>query len=73
MAAKTIRVGIINGSLRKDSNNSGLGRIVEEVKPANVEFIHLRIDDLPLVNEDLQVFTDGGKTVTLPETVNRIR
>lgn len=66
MAAKTIRVGIINGSLRKDSNNTGLGRIIEEVKPANVEFVHLRIDNLPLLNEDLQIFTDGGKTVTLP-------
>lgn len=69
----TIKVGIINGSLRRDSNNAGLARVVESLKPNHVEIVHINIDSLPLMNEDLELFLDAGKTVSLPGSVNNIR
>ena len=35
--------------------------------------IHLAIDDIPLMNQDLEEILDGGATIKLPEPVNRIR
>lgn len=69
----SIKVGLINGALRTLSNNTGLGRVIASVKPHNVEIETLRIDDLPLMCEDLEVKSDSGKTVTLPHSVQRIR
>jgi hypothetical protein len=45
-----IRIGLINGSLRRLSNNTGLGRIILGVKPNNIDIVTLKIDDLPLIN-----------------------
>lgn len=48
--AKTVRVGVINGSLRVNSSNAGLARFVESVRPQNIQFVQIRIDDLPFFN-----------------------
>lgn len=70
---KKIRVGVINGSLRKASNNAGLARLVASLAPENVEVVLIRIDELPLVNEDLEVYSEDGKTITLPAPIANIR
>src|SRR5690606_27555947 len=40
------------GSLRKDSFNRKLAKAVEKLAPDDFEFTHVRIDDLPLYNQD---------------------
>jgi chromate reductase len=47
-----IKIAVIVGSLRKDSFNRRLARAVEQLAPQDFEFSHLRIDDLPLYNQD---------------------
>lgn len=47
-----IKVAVLVGSLRKDSFNRKLARAVEKLAPDGFEFQHLRIDDLPLYNQD---------------------
>ncbi|MGV8932755.1 MAG: NAD(P)H-dependent oxidoreductase [Luteimonas sp.] len=49
--AKT-RVAVFVGSLRKDSFNRKLARAVEKLAPTDFEFNHVRIDNLPLYNQD---------------------
>lgn len=46
------KVAVIVGSLRKDSINRKLARAVEKLAPAEVTFEHVRIDNLPLYNQD---------------------
>jgi chromate reductase len=46
------RVAVFVGSLRKDSFNRKLARAVEKLAPADFEFAHVRIDNLPLYNQD---------------------
>ena len=46
------RVAVFVGSLRKDSFNRKLARAVEKLAPGDFEFAHVRIDDLPLYNQD---------------------
>jgi chromate reductase len=46
------RVAVFVGSLRKDSFNRKLARAVEKLAPADFEFAHIRIDNLPLYNQD---------------------
>ncbi|HZW18429.1 MAG TPA: NAD(P)H-dependent oxidoreductase [Luteimonas sp.] len=48
----TIRVAVFVGSLRKDSFNRKLAKAVEKLAPGDFEFTHVRIDDLPLYNQD---------------------
>ena len=48
-----IRVAVLVGSLRKDSFNGHLARAVERLAPADFSFEHVRIDDLPLYNQDM--------------------
>lgn len=43
-------IGVIDGSLRKDSNNKGLTKYLESLKPEDCKIIFLKIDDLPLMN-----------------------
>ena len=50
MATKSIAVLV--GSLRKDSINRRLAQAVEKLAPEDVAFDYLRIDDLPLYNQD---------------------
>ena len=47
-----IKIAVVVGSLRKDSLNRRLARAVEQLAPQDFEFSHLRIDDLPLYNQD---------------------
>jgi chromate reductase len=47
-----IRVAVLVGSLRKESLNRHLARAVERLAPADFSFEHLRLDDLPLYNQD---------------------
>lgn len=46
------RVAVFVGSLRKDSFNRKLAKAVEKLAPADFEFSHVRIDNLPLYNQD---------------------
>jgi chromate reductase len=47
-----IRVAVLVGSLRKDSFNRHLALAVERLAPADFSFQHLRIDNLPLYDQD---------------------
>ena len=46
------RVALFVGSLRKDSFNRKLAKAIEKLAPADFEFSHVRIDNLPLYNQD---------------------
>jgi chromate reductase len=46
------RVAVLVGSLRKDSFNKKLAKAVEKLAPADFEFQHIRIDNLPLYSQD---------------------
>jgi chromate reductase len=47
-----IKVAVLVGCLRKDSFNRKLARAVEKLAPEGFEFQHIRIDNLPLYNQD---------------------
>ena len=46
------KVAVFVGSLRKDSFNRRLAKAVEKLAPADFEFQHVRIDNLPLYSQD---------------------
>ena len=46
------KVAVFIGSLRKGSFNRKLAKAVEKLAPDDFEFTHVRIDDLPLYNQD---------------------
>ncbi len=46
------KVAVLVGSLRQDSYNRRLARAVEKLAPKELKFEHVRIDDLPLYNQD---------------------
>lgn len=58
-------IAVVVGSLRKDSFNKKLAKALEKLFPAEFSFTHLRIDDLPLYNQD----DDGNPS----EQVKRIK
>ena len=45
-------IAVVVGSLRKDSFNKKLAQALEKLFPAEFSFTHVRIDDLPLYNQD---------------------
>jgi len=47
-----IRVAVLVGSLRKGSFNRHLARALERLAPDDFTFDHVRIDNLPLYNQD---------------------
>lgn len=47
-----VQIAVIVGSLRKDSFNRKLATAIERLAPADFKFTQLRIDDLPLYNQD---------------------
>ncbi len=47
-----VRIALFVGSLRKDSINRRLARAVARLAPEEFEFEHVRIDDLPLYDQD---------------------
>ena len=48
----TYRIAVVVGSLRRDSLNRKLAHAIAKLAPAELSFEHLRIDDLPLYNQD---------------------
>ena len=46
------KVAVIVGSIRKDSHNAKLAQALEKLAGDRLEFRRIRIDDLPLLNED---------------------
>ena len=52
MVDKSYRVAVLVGSLRRDSYNRLLARALEKLAPAEFRFEYLRIDDLPLYDQD---------------------
>ncbi|HYP86102.1 NAD(P)H-dependent oxidoreductase [Variovorax sp.] len=47
-----IKIAVVVGSLRKDSFNRKLALALAHLAPSGVTFEHVRIDDLPLYNQD---------------------
>jgi chromate reductase, NAD(P)H dehydrogenase (quinone) len=45
-------IAVVVGSLRKDSFNQKLANALEKLFPADFSFTQVRIDDLPLYNQD---------------------
>ena len=45
-------IGVVVGSLRRDSFNRKLATAIAKLAPADFSFNQLRIDDLPLYNQD---------------------
>jgi chromate reductase, NAD(P)H dehydrogenase (quinone) len=45
-------IAVVVGSLRKDSFNKKLANALEKLFPADFSFTQVRIDDLPLYNQD---------------------
>lgn len=50
--SQKIQIAVVVGSLRRDSFNRKLAEAIAGLAPADVEFKTLRIDDLPLYNQD---------------------
>jgi chromate reductase len=46
------KIAVVIGSLRKDSFNRKLALAIAHLAPENFTFEHVRIDDLPLYNQD---------------------
>jgi chromate reductase len=46
------RIAVAVGSLRRESHNRQLANALEKMVPAELSFQYLRIDDLPLYNQD---------------------
>ena len=46
------RIAVVIGSLRRESFNRQLANVVQKMAPAELSFQQLRIDDLPLYNQD---------------------
>jgi chromate reductase len=60
-----IKIAVVVGSLRKDSLNHKLALALAHLAPSGVTFEHVRIDDLPLYNQD----DDGNQA----ESVRRLK
>lgn len=48
----TYKIAVLVGSLRRDSFNRKLARAVEKLAPPELAFSEVRIDDLPLYDQD---------------------
>jgi chromate reductase, NAD(P)H dehydrogenase (quinone) len=59
------RIAVVVGSLRRDSFNRALANAVQKLAPAEFSLTQVRIDDLPLYNQD-----DDS---TPPEPVKRLK
>ena len=72
-SGSAITIAVIDGSLRRKSHNKGLTRFIQALAPQDCIIDYLRIDDLPLYNEDLEEKLDGYKKVRFPDSAQRIR
>ncbi|GJM91863.1 hypothetical protein PR202_ga08281 [Eleusine coracana subsp. coracana] len=73
-AEPILRVAAVCGSIRKASFNRGLLRAAAEVCEESIPGLridHLDISDLPLMNPDLEIVTDGVKS--FPPVVEAFR
>lgn len=52
VAIAQYKIGIVVGSLRKDSYNTKIAKALIKLAPPNFSFKFLKIDDLPLYNQD---------------------
>lgn len=59
------KIAVIVGSLRKDSFNRKLAFALDKLEHPTLEFSHLKIDDIPLYNQDLDNH--------LPDSVVRLK
>ncbi|MCS5708104.1 NAD(P)H-dependent oxidoreductase [Candidatus Berkiella cookevillensis] len=59
------QIAVIVGSIRRDSFNAQLAKALAKLAPANFSFKQLKIDDLPLYNQD----NDNNP----PESVKRLK
>ena len=48
----THKIAVIVGSLRRESFNRQLAAALARLAPQQLEFVPVRIDDLPLYNQD---------------------
>ncbi|MFM9426730.1 chromate reductase [Variovorax sp. GrIS 2.14] len=55
------KIGVVIGSLRKDSMNRKLALALAHLAPSDFTLEHLRIDDLPLYNQD----DDGNQAASV--------
>ncbi|MDM0013410.1 NAD(P)H-dependent oxidoreductase [Variovorax sp. J22P168] len=55
------KIAVVIGSLRKDSLNRKLALAIAHLAPADFTFEHVRIDDLPLYNQD----EDGNQSASV--------
>lgn len=51
---KTYKIAILIGSLRQEAYSRKLAAALEKNAPANLNFVPVKIDDLPFYNEDLE-------------------
>lgn len=63
------QIGVMVGSLRRDSINKKLAHAIEKLAPAGFSFQYLRIDDLPLYNQD----DDGDQAAPVVRLKREIR
>lgn len=49
-----LTIGVLVGSMRKDSLNRRLAKAFVKLAPDTLDFVWIRIDDLPFYNQDLE-------------------
>lgn len=54
-------IAVVVGSIRKESFNAKLAKALEKLFPADFSFTYIRIDDLPLYNQD----DDGNQAASV--------
>lgn len=62
MADKIKKIGVLAGSLRRDSYSKSVARALSGLTPEGLELVFIEIGDLPLYSEDLDV----GSAVPAP-------
>jgi chromate reductase, NAD(P)H dehydrogenase (quinone) len=65
----TTNIAVVIGSLRKDSFNKKLAKALEKLFPADFSFTQVRIDDLPLYNQD----EDGNPSAQVKRLKDEIK
>jgi chromate reductase, NAD(P)H dehydrogenase (quinone) len=65
----TTNIAVVVGSLRKDSFNKKLAKALEKLFPADFSFTQVRIDDLPLYNQD----DDGNPSAQVKRLKDEIK
>jgi chromate reductase len=65
----TTNIAVVVGSLRKDSFNKKLAKALEKLFPADFSFTPVRIDDLPLYNQD----DDGNPSAQVKRLKDEIK